>query len=164
MCWLRGGRSARCRQRCFAHLPLGGGGLRTEAAVLNNPAALPNCRENSSLWRGRLRPGATRRPWRGSPLRRLPDGLPALLPPPLGPSDGTNLKSQHPKPNVYREGAVCTRCVGGYPRVIASRHPLPHPLLNKNLIKHDLGQTKPFPHKNVCASLETQKAQGACWR
>ena len=41
---------------------------------------------------------------------------------------------------------------------------LPHPLLNKNLIKHDLGQTKPFPRKNDCASLETQKAQGACWR
>ena len=33
------GRSAPCRLRRFANLPLGGGGLRTEAAVLNNPAA-----------------------------------------------------------------------------------------------------------------------------
>ena len=35
------GRSAHCRQWWIAHLSLGGGGLRAEAAALNNPAALP---------------------------------------------------------------------------------------------------------------------------
>ena len=75
--------------RC--HLRLGVGGLRADAAALNNPAALPNCRESPSLWWGLRRPGATRRPWHGSPLRRPPDGLPASSSPPLGPAHGAHL-------------------------------------------------------------------------
>ena len=39
--WIGRGRSARCRQWWIAHLSLDGGGLRAEAAALNNPAALP---------------------------------------------------------------------------------------------------------------------------
>ena len=135
--------SALCRQRCFAHLRLGGGVPRGPCRPLGDPGHPRLAGPAGSLV---TRYGLAVR-YRRAPDAAITGSTSCLATAPCARSSASQTgptsksKAQRPSWNL-----------------------LPHPLLNKNLIKHDLGQTKPFPRKNVCASLETQKAQGACWR